>query len=115
MTDLRSLTLEGALKGLNSKEFSAVELTDAHIDAVDKSGALNAYTTQTPDQARAMAQASDDRRAKGDALPLDGAPLAIKSLFATKGVETNASSNILRGFNRPMSPPSPPICGRPAP
>jgi aspartyl-tRNA(Asn)/glutamyl-tRNA(Gln) amidotransferase subunit A len=35
-----------------------------------------------------MAKASDARRAKGEAGPLEGAPLGIKDLFCTEGVES---------------------------
>src|SRR5690606_40199785 len=45
-----------------------------------------------------MARASDDRIAKGDAGSLEGVPLGIKDLFATKGVHTQAASHILDGF-----------------
>src|SRR5829696_8360729 len=45
-----------------------------------------------------MAQASDARRAKGEAGALEGLPLGIKDLFCTKGFQTTAGSNILKGF-----------------
>src|ERR1700722_15436572 len=48
-----------------------------------------------------MAAAADARLAKGEALPLDGIPLAIKDLFCTKGVLTTAGSHILDGFTPP--------------
>ena len=43
MTDLTELNLADARDGLAKKEFSAVELTQAHIDRVAASAALNAY------------------------------------------------------------------------
>ena len=63
--------------------------------------ALNAFITETPDRALAMAKASDARRAKGEARLLDGIPLAIKDLFCTEGVLTTAGSHILDGFKPP--------------
>ena len=45
-----------------------------------------------------MAAASDAKIAKGDAGPLEGLPLGIKDLYATKGVHTQACSHILDGF-----------------
>jgi aspartyl-tRNA(Asn)/glutamyl-tRNA(Gln) amidotransferase subunit A len=45
-----------------------------------------------------MAEASDSRRAKGQAGLLEGMPLAIKDLFCTEGVLTTAGSHILDGF-----------------
>jgi aspartyl-tRNA(Asn)/glutamyl-tRNA(Gln) amidotransferase subunit A len=98
MSDLTSLTLKGALDGLAAGSFSAVELTQAHVDAVAGARALNAYLVETPDLALEMARASDARRASGDAGALDGAPLGIKDLFCTRGVRTTAASNILGNF-----------------
>jgi len=98
MSELTGLTLKTALDGLAAKRFSSEELTQAHVAAVEASDALNAYVVKTPEKAIAMAKASDARRAKGAAGPLDGAPLGIKDLFCTEGVESTAGSMILRGF-----------------
>jgi aspartyl-tRNA(Asn)/glutamyl-tRNA(Gln) amidotransferase subunit A len=101
VSDLTALTIAEARDGLRAKQFSARELTAAHNDAVERIASLNAYVTTTPEQALAMADASDARIAKGEALPLDGIPLAIKDLFCTRGVLTTASSHILDGFTPP--------------
>ena len=98
MTDLTHLTLADARDALKAKKLSAVELTDAHLVAMEKAKALNAYVLDTPDQARAMAKASDERLAKGEAGALEGIPLGIKDLYATKGVRTTACSKILGNF-----------------
>ncbi|NCT40639.1 MAG: Asp-tRNA(Asn)/Glu-tRNA(Gln) amidotransferase subunit GatA [Alphaproteobacteria bacterium] len=98
MTDLTNLTISDALKGLDAKDFTAVELTQAHIDAGEAAKGLNAYITETPELAIEQAKASDARRAAGKAGALDGIPLAIKDLFCTDGVQTTAASHILEGF-----------------
>jgi aspartyl-tRNA(Asn)/glutamyl-tRNA(Gln) amidotransferase subunit A len=99
LTDLTKLSLADARKGLKDKSFSATELTEAYIGAIDAANpALNAYVATTPDQAREMAKASDARLAKGEAGLLEGIPLGVKDLFATKGVHTQAASHILDGF-----------------
>ncbi len=98
MTELTSLTLAEARDRLRNKDISAVELTNAHVVAVAKARALNAYVLETPEQAVSMAKASDARLANGEAGPLEGIPLAIKDLFATKGVRTTACSHILDNF-----------------
>ena len=98
MSDLTKLTLKTALEGLESKSFSAVELTQAHIEAVESAKALNAYVLETPEKALDMARASDARRARGEAGALDGAPLGIKDLFCTEEVRTTAASKILGNF-----------------
>ena len=101
MTDLTSLTLAQARDGLAAKSFTSVELTDAHIAAVEAARVLNAYVLETPDQARKMAAAADARIAKGEGGPLGGIPLGIKDLFATKDVRTTACSKILGNFVPP--------------
>jgi aspartyl-tRNA(Asn)/glutamyl-tRNA(Gln) amidotransferase subunit A len=101
VTDLTALTLAEARDALKAKTFTAVELTDAYIAAMEKARVLNAFVAETPDQARAMAKASDARLAAGKAGALEGIPLGIKDLYATKGVHTQACSHILDGFKPP--------------
>ncbi len=101
MTDLTSLTLAQARDALRNKEFSATELAEAHLAAVEQARALNAFVMETPERARAMARTSDERLAKGEAGPLEGLPLAIKDLFCTEGVRTTACSHILDNFVPP--------------
>jgi aspartyl-tRNA(Asn)/glutamyl-tRNA(Gln) amidotransferase subunit A len=98
MTDLTSLTLAEARDGLANKSFTSLELTEAHIKAVEQARALNAFVLETPDQARAMARVADDKIGKGEGGPLGGIPLGIKDLFATRGVRTTACSKILDDF-----------------
>ncbi len=101
MTELTNLTIAEARDGLAKKSFSAVELADAHLAAIEKARALNAFVLETPERARAMAMASDERIARGEARPLEGIPLGIKDLFCTDGVVSTAGSNILKGFEPP--------------
>ena len=98
MSELTGLTLKAALDGLKSKAFSSEEITRAHVQAVEAARMLNAYVLETPDKALAMAKASDDRRAMGNAGPLEGAPLGIKDLYCTRGFRTTACSRILEDF-----------------
>ena len=101
MSKLTDLTLAAARDGLANKEFSATELTQAHIDRVAAADALNAYVLKTPEQALEMAAASDAKIAAGEARPLEGLPLGIKDLFCTKGVRTTACSKILGDYVPP--------------
>ena len=48
-----------------------------------------------------MARSSDARLAAGAAGPLEGLPIGVKDLYATKGVHTQACSHILDGFKPP--------------
>jgi aspartyl-tRNA(Asn)/glutamyl-tRNA(Gln) amidotransferase subunit A len=97
-SELTGLTLTDAVAGLKAKTFSALEITQAHVDAVAASKALNAYVLETPERALQMARAADARIARGQAGPLEGAPLGIKDLFCTEGYRTTAASRILGDF-----------------
>jgi aspartyl-tRNA(Asn)/glutamyl-tRNA(Gln) amidotransferase subunit A len=101
MTDLTTLTIAQARAALANKEFTAVELADAHLSAIERARALNAFVVETPDKARAMAAAADARIGKGGARPLEGIPIAVKDLFCTAGVATRAGSHILDRFVPP--------------
>ena len=99
MTELTALTLSEAREGLRKRSFSATELAQAFLDAIEKANpALNAYVLTTRERALRQAEESDRRLAKGEARPLEGLPLGNKDLFATSGVRTTACSRILDGF-----------------
>jgi len=98
VSELTALTLAAARDGLKKKDFSAVELADAHLVAIEKARALNAYVLETPERALAMAKAADARIHAGKAHALEGIPIAVKDLFATEGVRTTACSHILDNF-----------------
>jgi aspartyl-tRNA(Asn)/glutamyl-tRNA(Gln) amidotransferase subunit A len=84
VTDLTKLSLAAARKGLKAKDFSAAELTEAYLSAIERANPrLNAYVAVTGEAARAAARASDEKLAKGQGGPLEGVPLGIKDLFAT--------------------------------
>jgi aspartyl-tRNA(Asn)/glutamyl-tRNA(Gln) amidotransferase subunit A len=101
MTDLTSLTLGGARDALRAREVTAVELTEAHVAAVERAGALNAVVHPTFERASDQARAADKRLRIGMAPDLCGLPLGIKDLFCTEGAPTQAASRILEGFVPP--------------
>jgi len=99
MSALTNLTIAGAESGLDAGDFSAEELTQAHLDAMAQARDLNCFITETPDLALERARASDARRKAGDGRgAMDGIPIAMKDLFCTEGVLTTAASHILDGF-----------------
>ncbi|MGA9795272.1 MAG: Asp-tRNA(Asn)/Glu-tRNA(Gln) amidotransferase subunit GatA [Rhizomicrobium sp.] len=98
---LTDFTLADAREAVATKKVSSTELTGAFVKAVAGAKSLNAFITETPEKAMAMAAESDARIAKGEARPLEGLPLAIKDLFCTKGVRTTAGSHILGNFIPP--------------
>src|SRR5437868_13481767 len=101
MTDLTSLTIAEARDGLANRSFTSLELTDAHLAAMEAARTLNAFILGTPVQDREMARAADEKSGKGEGGPLAGIPLGIKDLFATRDVRTTACSKILGNFVPP--------------
>jgi aspartyl-tRNA(Asn)/glutamyl-tRNA(Gln) amidotransferase subunit A len=94
-----NLTIKQALQKLKNREISATELTKCYLDRIEKFGKeLNCYITTTPERALADAAASDERYANNSALALDGMPIAMKDLFATRGIRTTAASRMLENF-----------------
>ena len=98
MGDLTKLKIAEARDGLRAGDFTAVELTEACLSAVEGSKALNAFVHNTPELALEQAKAADERIKSGDAPDMCGIPLGIKDLFCTKGVPSQAASRILDGF-----------------
>jgi aspartyl-tRNA(Asn)/glutamyl-tRNA(Gln) amidotransferase subunit A len=102
MSDLTRYTIAEARTKLRGREITASELTQAYLDAIEAANpVLNAYVAVTPEKAMDMAMASDERLRKGECSPLEGIPLGIKDLFATKGIHTQACSHVLDGFRPP--------------
>ncbi|MFI5017380.1 MAG: Asp-tRNA(Asn)/Glu-tRNA(Gln) amidotransferase subunit GatA [Dongiales bacterium] len=101
MSELTELTMVEALAGLAKGSFSARELAEAHLAVMERHRGLNAFVTETPERALAMAGESDARRKRGEVGLLEGIPLGIKDLFCTEGVLTTAGSHILDGFKPP--------------
>jgi aspartyl-tRNA(Asn)/glutamyl-tRNA(Gln) amidotransferase subunit A len=102
MSDLTSLTLTDAVEALKARRVSSEELTTAFLGAISTANpALNAYVEVTADKALDMARTSDARLARDQGGTLEGAPLGVKDLFCTEGVQTAAGSNMLRGFVPP--------------
>jgi aspartyl-tRNA(Asn)/glutamyl-tRNA(Gln) amidotransferase subunit A len=99
MTKLNELTLADMRDGLRGKQFSSVELTEAHLQEIEKTnGYYNSYITITRSKALDMAKAADAKLAQGQAGLIQGVPVGVKDLFCTKDVLTTAASHILDGF-----------------
>ncbi|MBV9331491.1 MAG: Asp-tRNA(Asn)/Glu-tRNA(Gln) amidotransferase subunit GatA, partial [Alphaproteobacteria bacterium] len=96
-----SFTLAEARDAVASKTISSQELTGAFLKTMEAARPLNAFVTETPEHALAMAKESDRRIAAGAARALEGLPLAIKDLFCTRGIRTTAGSRILENFVPP--------------
>ncbi|MFG6159821.1 Asp-tRNA(Asn)/Glu-tRNA(Gln) amidotransferase subunit GatA [Halomonas sp. 1390] len=95
-------TLTELAASLAAGEFSSRELTENLLARIDRfDGDLNSFITVTPEQALAAADAADAARARGEAGPLTGLPLALKDIFCTTGVKTSAGSKMLDNFVAP--------------
>ena len=101
MTDLTKLTIAQARDALKNKEINAVELTTAYINNMEAKRKLNAFVCETPEKALEQAKISQSKIDAGNGGDLEGIPLGIKDLFCTKGIETTACSNLLKGFVTP--------------
>ena len=101
MTNLIHLSLTDARDKLTRKEISATELTQAHLDQMEKTRDLNAFILETPEHALEMAKQSDQRIAQGKSGAMEGLPIGMKDLFCTKGIKTTSGSKILGNFVPP--------------
>jgi aspartyl-tRNA(Asn)/glutamyl-tRNA(Gln) amidotransferase subunit A len=101
-SDLNRLTITEARDLLRKREISARELTHACLDQIKLvDPKLNAFITVCAREAHEQADAADVRLAAGDAPSLCGIPLAIKDIYATRGVRTTCASKILEKFVPP--------------
>ena len=98
---LNELTIAVARDRLRTGETTARALTEACLQAQSAAAALNATCHDVADKSLAMADEADRRRADGEDAPLLGIPIAVKDLFCTHAVASQAASNILEGFKPP--------------
>ncbi len=102
-TELTALSLREAGAGIAAKAISSRELVEAalaRIAATDER--VGAFLAVTGERARTAAAQADQRAAAGERRSeLDGVPIAVKDIFATKGVPTTAGSRILEGWLPP--------------
>ncbi len=101
--DLAALTIGKVQELLRSRQVSARELAQKHLERIDKrNGELGAFLTTCPERALAQAKAVDDKIARSEPLPpLAGVPMAIKDVIITRGTPTTAGSRILEGYVPP--------------
>lgn len=103
MPNLTNLTAAQLADGIKSKEYSAVEVAQAHLDRIsDVDPKLNAFLHVDSVGALARAKAVDEKLAAGEKLgPLAGVPVAVKDIFTQKDIPTTCGSKILENWRPP--------------
>ncbi len=95
--DVLTLPAVDQLALLDRRALSARELLEAALARVDaENPVLNAVVAQDGTAARAAADASDRRRAAGEARPLEGLPITIKDAFDVAGLVSTAGAPAYR-------------------
>lgn len=102
---ITDMTIRDLHLALEERKLSSVEATQAYLERIEKlDGELHTYLKVTTDTALAAAEASDQRRAKGEAKgPLDGIPVALKDIICTKGIHTTCASKMLENYVPPYN------------
>jgi len=95
-------TLVELQAALAAKRVSSVELTRLHLERIRRlNGTLNAFITVDEETSLAQAHRADEQRARGEAGPLAGIPVAHKDIFCTRDLRTTCGSRMLEQFASP--------------
>lgn len=100
---MHNKTITDLAKGLKSKEFSSVELTQAYLNRIKQHNELNCFITVNEDQALKGAAIADTQLASGNTNLLTGIPIAQKDIFCTQNIKTTCGSKMLDNFIAPYN------------
>ncbi len=89
-----------AARLIKAKEISPVELTQAALERISSlDGGINSFIKVDPDAATAAAKKAEKEINAGEIKsPLHGIPVALKDIFALKGITMTCGSKILENF-----------------
>src|SRR5687767_6564639 len=95
--DLLFRSLSDIAEQIRRKDVSPVEVTRAVLDRLERlNPRLNAFMTSLGEQALESAKQAEQEIASGQPRgPLHGVPLALKDIFAMRGVQMTAGSKVL--------------------
>ncbi|SCU96390.1 Glutamyl-tRNA(Gln) amidotransferase subunit A [Cupriavidus necator] len=97
VTSLRQLA-----DALAARSVSAEELAREYLARIEQAAALNTFIHVDAERTLAQARAADERRARGEAAPLTGVPIAHKDVFVTRGWRATAGSKMLGNYESPF-------------
>ena len=101
-TELHELGVADAACAMAAGSVSSTELTQHLLTRVAAHADLGAFLAVDADAALAQARDADARRARGEATPLTGVPVAHKDIFVTRGLPSTAGSKMLAGYASPF-------------
>ncbi|MBS5724956.1 MAG: Asp-tRNA(Asn)/Glu-tRNA(Gln) amidotransferase subunit GatA [Clostridiales bacterium] len=102
MKELTSRSVYEHARALKKKEYSAVELTQAYLEAVfQREAEIHAYISTSAEYALEQAKEADKRIAAGEGTALTGIPAGIKDNMCTKGIATTCASKMLADYVPP--------------
>lgn len=101
--ELTKLTIKEIRRGLDNKDFTALELTKSYLKNIkEKNPKLNAFITVTEELALAEAKAADEKIAHGETGALLGVPFSVKDAIQVAGVRATAGAKILDNYTSPF-------------
>ncbi len=98
MIDTEKATIREVREKLDAKEFTAVELAQAYLDAIEKKDSEIHAFLEVYDDVLEQAKKADERIAKGETTPLLGIPLAIKDNILIEGRKVSSASKMLENY-----------------
>lgn len=88
---------------LRSREVSAVEVAQAHLDRISShNDSYFCFLSTSPERAIASAERAQSMIDEGRAVPLTGIPIALKDNMNVRGLPTTCASKILDGYVPPF-------------
>ncbi|MDD0811241.1 Asp-tRNA(Asn)/Glu-tRNA(Gln) amidotransferase subunit GatA [Curvibacter sp. RS43] len=101
-SDLHDLSVAELARQLRDRQVSAVEAATHFLGRIQAAPQWGAFVALNEEATLAQARAADERLSRGEALALDGVPIAHKDIFVTKNFASTAGSKMLDGYRSPF-------------